>query len=311
MTKVKKQKKLQINHYDLAQLTEEARLYYRPFIIPSSLSTFDKIQNPETFKLTVVEAKLENELRGVALIQFNVNNRTGELFSLFVQEEYRRQGIGTSLFKSFEDLLLKEGSRALGFQYNKEDPLSIAIDKILANQDWPPAKVYLIRCLFDVYQFNPPWFQKTYKLAKGLKSSPWKKIRAPEKAHIKNFWEQGTFMPYLYPFNEEKTIDPINSLILRHKHQLIGWMITNRIDNKTIRYTSLYIDREYMLKGYAIILLMQAIHLQKKSGVQWAYFEVNLEHIDDSWWKFVKKRLIPYADRVEKMKWAFRIFNLD
>jgi len=108
---------------------------------------------------------------------------------------------------------------------------------------------------------------------------------------------------------EEKIIEYTNSLGLRYKKEVIGWMITHRIAPDTIRYTSLYVDPEYQYKGPSIRLLIESMVLQTRSTIKWALFEINLDQINPSWYKFVQKRLAPYSQKITEIYKTWKQLN--
>lgn len=284
---------------------------YHSFIIPKALFLLKEEPDPSFFRPLALICKHQDQVVGLALAKFFLLNRTGQIYSLSIKEKFRRQGIGTLLFQRIQQLLLDEGSRALGFEYESNETTGQAMDHILAKIGWPPAQVYMVRCYYKAQAFNPRWLEKCPRLRPGLKPFPWRQLKASELSAIQHMAKQGTFLPYLSPLRESQKIDPINSLGLRHKNKIVGWVITHRVDRQTIRYSALYIDKDYKNRRAAIPLLAESIRLHKKSSVPWALFEVNLKEVDLTWWHFVKKKLIPYADRLEKVKWAFHIFTLD
>jgi hypothetical protein len=122
--------------------------------------------------------------------------------------------------------------------------------------------------------------------------------------------DQGRIHPLLNPFaNKEMPMETINSLGLRYQGEVIGWIITHRPNPETIRYSNLYVDPRFYFKGFAISLLIKSMQLhQLTPDVPHALFEVNLTETEPSWWNFVKRRLIPYATKTERFKWAFHVF---
>ncbi|WP_068467223.1 GNAT family N-acetyltransferase [Candidatus Protochlamydia phocaeensis] len=281
---------------------------YESLALPSALFLLQRPQTEDGYSVAI-EARLGNQLVGLALAEIYYLNQTAQLFSLFVEEAHRRQGIGLAIFRFLQESLVQEEAvHAIGFEYEKQAPHAEALEKILAHVGWMRPKVYLVRCHFDAYAFNPPWIRSSFRFPPDLTLFKWSELTEREREQILYRQEQGRFLPYLSPFREENIIDYPTSIGLRRNDQIIGWSITHRIDPQTIRYTALYIDSSFLLSGYGIRLLVESIRLHKQLPIPRALFEVNVEEIDPSWLFFVKKRLIPYTDKVERMKWALRIF---
>jgi hypothetical protein len=282
---------------------------YKTFLVPSALFLFKETRRSDAY-LIVIEALKDDKCIALILAEAYQTLKTAQLYSIFVQENFRQRGVGFALFRSFQELLVKEEFRAIGFEYMISS-FSLALEKILEHLQWPIPKLYLIRYYYDdVSQFKPPWIFLPYHIPSSIEIFPWTALKPEEKKLILFQEEQGVFLPQLSPFREESQIEYLNSLGLRYQGKVIGWAITHRIKPDTIRYTTLYIEKEFYHLGYAIFLLIQSMLLHKKSPIPKALFEVNLREIEPSWARFIQRRLKPYADRIEKVKWAFKAFNL-
>lgn len=300
---------LKISQIDLTLVLEKLDLY-KTLLLPAGLSL---LQDPGPF--VFFEARIDDLLVGLVMAKRFTHNQTAQIYSWVVAERWRRKGIGYTLFETLQSFLTSHEQQcmALGFEYDENSPYSIAIEHILARLHWIPPKLYLIRCTFIAASFNPPWLQKQAKigLPHGMTSFPIKELTQPEKAKILFQESQGHFRPYLSPFYQEGSIEYTNSLGLRYQKEVIGWCVTHRIDPDTIRYSGFYIQKQFSLRGYAIWVLIQSMQRQKASGIPIALFEVNFKETDYTWWLFVKKRLVPYADHVEKMKWAVHLLHVN
>jgi GNAT superfamily N-acetyltransferase len=280
---------------------------YSPLIVPGVQLQLASTE-PSTDWIAI-EAHWQGQLVGLALAKIFRYNRMAQLYSLVVHEDYRRRGMGRQLFAFLQHHLIQQESViALGFEYEHSSPSALALEKILASQGWLPPKIYLIRCHFTLALFNPPWLYHPYRSPPSFTFFPWKELRPDEKEQIRFMASQGRFISYLSPFRQEALIDLETSVGLRTPHQLMGWSITHHLDPQTLRYSILYVDRSLLLSGYGIQLLAESIKRQKQLPIPYALFEINLKEIDPSWWRFVKKRLLPLAQHIERMKWATQVF---
>jgi GNAT superfamily N-acetyltransferase len=280
---------------------------YSPLILPNIQSQLTFVE-PATDWIAI-EAHWHDQLVGLALTKIFRYNRMAQLYSLVVHENYRHQGIGRQLFAFLQHHLIRqENVIALGFEYEQTSPSALALEKIVASQGWLAPKVYLIRCYFTLALFNPSWLYQAYRPSPSLSFFPWKELRPYEKEQILFMASQSRFISYLSPLRQDSLIDPETSVGLRTPHQVVGWSITHRLDPQTLRYSILYVDSSLLLSGCGIQLLAESIKRQKQLPLPYALFEVNLKEIDPSWKRFVKKRLIPLAQRIESMKWATQVF---
>lgn len=297
----------------------------------SPLHLFQLIQSPEYISLIrpsilpflhhpfpggqwiAIEARLGSELVGLTLSEVYTEwcKKTAQLYSFIIKSNHRQQGIGRQLFSFTQNLLVKEEKIvSFEFVYTQEDPFTPALEKILASQHWTPAKTLLIRCHFDADVFNPPWIHYAYHLPSSMSFFPWKDLLSEDRKHIEYLAYQRRFVPYLNPLREGMLIDMETSVGLRQETHVVGWSITQRLDPSTICYSILYIDSALLHKGYGIQLLAQSIRRQKSLPIPIpnAILEVNVNEIDSSWRHFIKRRLMPLARKVERIKHPVHLF---
>ena len=114
----------------------------------------------------------------------------------------------------------------------------------------------------------------------------------------------------LSPWSDEEIIEPLNSLGLRYEDQVVGWMITHRVAENTIRYTKMFVRKDLQSLGRAISLLAKAIKLQletrEDSKAVFTVFADNTEMI-----RFVNKRLAPYLNSIRQSWGASKVLELD
>lgn len=249
-------------------------------------------------RIIVIEASDEGTPVGLALGTYKKSYHYAEINSLFVKPEYRQKKIGTTLLKQLQNEVKKEKGILITSIFPLEDETSTIWQKILTNNKWDEHIPFMTRCTFYREYFNPPWLHTPIKFPPDYQEFLWSEITNDEKDQIKRMEKQGIVPDILSPFFEESRIEPLNSLGLRYKGEIVGWMITHRIDQNTIRYTSLFLIKDFRNQSYSTKLLLDAILLQKKSDVNIGVFELPLIQVSSSWKSFIKKRLIPYANEI-------------
>lgn len=296
--------------FSALSLPEQAS--YQPLLLPSTHRLIGTSLTPPN-ALIGVEARLEEgELIGFALAETLFEAKIALIHSWMVKENFREKGVGTHLLHFLQMTLQQLGILGVALEYEQSNPFAPLVEKILHSFHWPSPRLYLIRCHYDNYlSFKPSWYTSYTppSLPGGMSLFSWKDLTSQERERVAFQLEQGVFLPYLSPFREEEKIDLFTSVGLRFKQEVIGWSITHRIAPDTLRYSILYIDKQYQLSGYALWLLVTSLHLQTEAAVLKAMFEVNVEDTDRTWWHFVLKRLAPSADRVEKWNKAFFAFR--
>jgi hypothetical protein len=175
-------------------------------------------------------------------------------------------------------------------------------ETVLAQANWAPSQPFMERYFFHRDSFNPPWLHYVKEFPKEFEIFPWRDLTPAERRTLHVQTDQYTFDPMISPLIYEKNLEHINSLGLRYKGKLVGWVITSRMNEETIRYSALYIAEEFQRFGYIIKLLSDSIELQRASKVPVGMFEINLKLSDTHWKSFIKKRLTPYASRVVEIQ---------
>ena len=84
---------------------------------------------------------------------------------------------------------------------------------------------------------------------------------AMEKSQAASRWAPDI----LWPFQYEHDLEHCNSLGLRRKGEVVGWIITNRIATKAVRYTSAFIREEYRRPGRTFVLISEAVRRQAEA----------------------------------------------
>lgn len=281
---------------------------YAPLIPPSLLAD---LQSPSSMtRWIAAEGRLDGALAALALAEIYPLNRIARLESLLIKDNFTGKGIWRPLFVHMEKLLAHdEKMRCMEWRYDQDSSSAPAIEQILASLGWASPELYFIRCHFDAYAFDPPWMHRAFSLPANMSFFSWKDLLPQDREMIEYLGIQGRFLPYLSPLYKEESIDLETSIGLRKEGMLAGWSITRRPDASTIQYSSLYIDSSMLAAGYGIQLLIESMRRQKKLPIPHALFEINLKEIDPSWFRFVTKRLIPIASKVERIKRAFRVFH--
>ncbi len=285
-----------INEADLQQ--GDAKKYL-PFLVAEVDEKFLGRQD-----VVAAEARIDDELIGFALAKIEENH--AELTSIMVAEKHRRQGIGKALLTEMQNILAKAGSGIFLFNFDKSTPSGEALTKMITSLGWIAPTLHVIRYHFDAYAFDPDWIHQLDPLPPEIHIFPWKKKSVQDSFWIDYLRDQGRFHPSVNPDSNAAKIDYPTSVGMRHNDTLIGWSITHRTKPDTIKYSSLFIDHFFTHTGYGIRLLIESIRRHKELPVPRAIFEINIQSIDRTWGLFIKKRLLPLADKIEKIYQAIR-----
>lgn len=273
---------------------------FAAFIPPQIKVKLDSL-DPD-FKVIALGTTNQNTPVGACFALLNDNLHYLEILHIEVSPQHRNQHIGTTLIGEVQKEALKQGAKIFSFIYTQDTPETPIIEKILKNNHWQGTRPFLIRCNFDALTFDTEWVHANFRYPKGFKEFSWKYLNEKDRVELNRKQHQGHFPAIISPFKEEKNIEPMNSLGLRYEGHVVGWLITHRMDQDTIRYSSLFIERPFHFHGIAMKLLASSILRHLQARTKYAYLEVPLIQVHPSWVRFIEKRIVPHATSVVRLK---------
>ncbi len=276
-------------------LISQNRENYQRLTYPRYRPLLDNLQDS---RYIAISAEYNQEILGLAIGE--IDYTAAEVLSLFVIPEYRGQGIGNELFVALETEIRAKNCRQIDLIYIPNQTV-IALEKILQKNGWSEPKVRMLVCITDPKNLKDlTWLNLDKKLPEDYEIFPWRELTSKERKTIEELQEKSPWYPdILSPFTEEDIIEPINSLGLKYNHQVVGWMITHRISENTIRYTKLFVKEELQSIGRGIALLGRAIKLQiNHPEINQGSFTVQVEN--EKMVNFTERRLKPYLDSFRK-----------
>lgn len=190
------------------------------------------------------------------------------------------------LLEQVEKIFIEKRKTQIQIHYWEDDPPTV-------HGDWKGPILYFTLYHFQVQEFHPPWFERDHPFSKEYSLFPWDELTPHEKETIEHHLSQGRFLRTMDPFEHEA--EPLNSFGLRYRGEVVGWIITHRVNAETIAYSKLFVDLEHRHKGEVIKLLIKSIKAQQNSPVPYALFKVNHLKTGKRWREFIEKRLTPFA----------------
>lgn len=277
--------------------TEERTAYMR--LIPEYLyGCLDGI-DPYHINAPIIAfgATLENKPIGIVLATAHTKVHTAIIHCLEVQSINALDSIEDDLLKYLTQKLIDLGTKLATFTYATNTKSANILERTFEKQHWKGPDPLIIHCLFKRSEFDPSWWYKKIPLDKDYEVFPWKNLREDEKKNLKHRYEQGRIPNYVYPFGKDQNIiEFTNSLGLRYKGEVVGWMITHRTTPHTIRYSALYLEDDHKRTRYWLKLLIDSLRRHyENSNADFGELEINLNQIPKGWLKFIEKRLFPYA----------------
>lgn len=283
--------------FSLQEFTQKyAKLTFPPIALQLESQCF---QEP----FAAVLAKQGEEVIGLIIAENNAASQIAQVVSWYVLPAYRRQNIGSSLLIRLESLLRTSCATKLRLCFRSSWPNTPALEKIFHTQGWSQPKTWMLLCRGNMELIAKANWVKRVLLPKPYEIFAWSELTKSDRANIlERQQKEAWFPPELTPFQEEERIEHLNSVGLRLCGEVVGWMITHRINEDTIQYTTLFVRKDLQPLGRGLALLVTAIQKQMNSPVFKGQCQVEIH--SRAMLRYVKKRLMPYLSSSEEIRFA-------
>ena len=231
---------------------------------------------------------------GLVIANIQPNIQFARIDSIFVLPACRRQGIGTALLSYLEKELFSRGCTEVKIFCPVDKSITFSLNSLLQKLGWFSLHSHKLICKSDPkILIKAPWMNRQYSLPHNMKIFPWTEIRPDELARIKQTQESCAWIEEgLNPFQYGEDVEPLNSLGLRYKNQVVGWILTIRVSTSTILYECMFVRQDLQKMCRGIALLVKAIQLQLQAQVPFGIWHVDVDNYPMM--RFVKKHMTPY-----------------
>ncbi|MUH01781.1 GNAT family N-acetyltransferase [Scytonema sp. UIC 10036] len=283
-----------------------AASFYEVFTFPVLRSKLYMTQREGP--IVAVGANSNQKPIGLAMAEIVPNNQSN-ILSIFVDASHRNQGIGTALLEYLLKELKLRNCQSAQIIYVTGKPTTIALERILAKNNWTSPKPRMLVCNCDRQMLKAPWLQKEYPLATEFTIFPWTELTEQDRLRLNDRFKNETWIPELLnPLAHDNNFEPLNSIGLRYRDEVVGWIITHRLSPTTIRYTCSYIRPNLQRLGRILALYSESI---KRQAANPDIFEAiwTVPFIYSSMIDFVKRRMANYMISIKESRESLKIIN--
>ena len=277
---------------------------YQPLTFPLFRPLLQTLK-PQS-SIVAIAASDSNQPIGLALAQIQPDQQSCKVLSIFVKPNYRKQGIGTALLHKLEAELRQCHCDRAELVYMTGNPTIPSLERLLQKDNWTPPQSRMWVCRSTTETFaNAPWIQRK-TLPADYQIFPWQNITTDECQAIERSQAASPWIPRdLYPFQPEENLEPLNSLGLRYQGQVVGWLITHRLNSDTIRYSYGFVRQDLQKMGRLIFLMVNAVQLQIKAKT--TPNMICVVSCDRApMLQFVRKHMAPYLTAIEETRGCFK-----
>lgn len=209
-----------------------------------------------------------------------------------------------SLMRLMQEHIISQGATEWGAQYEQGSAMA---NYISDNKDWSEPYAKFRRYYFHLPDFNPSWFANPSPIPEGYTLTLWDKLSQNQRNQIEKWSRNSDIL--ISSNSDPHPREYLNSLILWFEGNIAGWMETHRLNDNSVRYTTLFLFPEHRMLTLAAPLLAASIRIQKNSPLPIAIFDLNLRETPLSWKNFISKRLAPHAYIVKEIDYSFKLLN--
>ena len=278
---------------------------YRAFTFPAWRGLLDVLDNPAVVAMGVV---LDGKPVGLALGHL-AEAGSAMLDSVYVTPAMRCRGMAAAAVAALASACRARGAHTLSCTYMSGQPTTPAFEALLARGGWsaPERRMLVVQATLDSIR-HAPWMRE-YPLPADMEIVPWLSLdeaarEALRASHAAKAW----IAPDLVPFDHEADCEPLTSLALRWKGEVVGWVINHRVD-KVLRFTCSFMHPRLQRMGRIVLLYNAAVARMPEAGLNTGMWTVPVWHAGMS--AFATRWMAPYATRFDDTRGSRLVLDPD
>lgn len=230
---------------------------------------------------------------------------TAHLLSLAVARGWRRIGVGRALLDGLESSLAAAGVESVTCRYAlpSSDAL-VALEALFRSAGWSAPEVTMLQCRAGRPILDAPLMRKQLQLPAEYEIVDWVDLTAADRARIAEPREGRAWFPEtLDPFHFEPDMEILNSLALRYRGEVVGWLITRRTGPTTMYYRCLFVREDLARLGRGLALIGEAIRRHENAiGGRQGLGEWSTPSTLPAMVRFIKRHLVPFGAEITEQR---------
>ena len=244
-------------------------------------------------------ARVSDQIVALALAEVPVRAEDGapELLSVFVASGARGQGVGTRMVAAMEaEILETQGAGSLEAVYTTGKPSIAAIERIFEKRGWQAPELRTITVRFTMAEaLATPWYGRMGLLPKDAEIFSWVDLTPAERQALKDSnarkpWIANSLQPWRH---DQIGFDPISSVGLRSRGEVVGWVINHQMDAKTVRFTCSFMRKDLSRRARIVPLYSEALRRLSETGCE--VCTLVTPTVYPGMLEFIRRHCSPYA----------------
>ena len=291
--------------YSIQRLTGFNAFSYRSLTFPSFQPYLQNLLVGGN--LIAIGAADGDQSIGLALAELRPDG-SAKVLSVLVRAPYREQGVGTALLTHLEQELISSGVSTVTIVYADGKSTNQALEQLLHTCGWSPPEPHKLICRCTQAMQYAPWVT-AYTLPKTFEIFSWIDLTSEDRRQLEHQQKTQHWIPdSLLPFKYESSMEPLNSVGLRYRGEVVGWVITQRFRSDTICYSCSYIRPDLQQRGRIIPLYAEAIkrHCTRPDipNATWV-----VPYIHAGMVQFVQRRMAGYMTSMDEFRRSLKTLD--
>ena len=232
-----------------------------------------------------------------------------ELLSVYVRPEVRRQGIGTRLIAEICREVADRGHAAIDAVYMTGKPEIVGLEKIFWKLGWgpPDTRMTVLRLTADDFD-RLSWMHWT-RVPKNYDIVRLAEIEDEAMAELRAIDRNEDWIPEdLRPWDHVGDgYEPNTSMVLKVDGRIVGWVVTHKLSDTMVRYTSSYVHPD-LWRRCALLRLWRASFLAMlEAGFTVATLTTHARH--PQMVAFIRKHVAPVVSFVAETRGTRKVLH--
>lgn len=231
----------------------------------------------------------------VAEVPVNAHEGAPELLSLFVASPYRGQGVATALVEAVEETVRASGAASVEAVYTTGKPSIPAVERIFEKRGWEAPAMRSLTVRFTLAEaLSTPWYGRS-GLPEGAEIFSWSDLTADEYQRLRESNEHTPWIPSsLQPWRHDVIgFDPVSSVGLRYRGEVVGWVINHQVAPDTVRFTCSFMHPSLSRRARILPLYSEAVRRLSEAGCAFCTFITPTVY--PPMIEFIRRHCAPYA----------------
>lgn len=243
---------------------------------------------------------------GLALAERVPSAPTITLLSVFVVQPLRRVGLGRALIGGIEQIARAEGAQQIEATWMHGSAQGEMVPGLLAKCGFGAPESRMLSVRFDAAKMAEAEWLRRYPLRSEYSVFSWADLGDEERAKLQaSQRDSGWIAPDLQPWDHDAMgFEPGTSVGLRYRGEVVGWIITHRLDADTVRYTCSFIRADLGRLGRILPLYGESFRRLRKFGFKRGMFTTPWRHAGMA--AFAQRWMAPYSEFVGETRGARR-----